>query len=69
MQAAALNAAMAVQQDGTARWHCEMVLKFLLIAAATANPVPYKDPSQPVDARTADLLARMTLAEKVAQLT
>jgi hypothetical protein len=29
----------------------------------------YKDPSQPVDVRTADLLSRMTLDEKVAQLT
>ncbi len=29
---------------------------------------PYKDPARPVDARVADLLARMTLDEKVAQL-
>ena len=29
----------------------------------------YKDSSQPVDVRTQDLLARMTLDEKVAQLT
>lgn len=30
---------------------------------------PYRDPTRPVDARVDDLLARMTLAEKVAQLT
>src|SRR5215510_13997473 len=29
----------------------------------------YKNPSLPVDRRVADLLSRMTLAEKVAQLT
>ncbi len=30
--------------------------------------LPYKDPSQPIEARVADLLARMTLDEKLAQL-
>eukprot|EP01044_Picomonas_judraskeda_P022791 COSAG03_NODE_5790_length_1173_cov_5.262570_1_plen_143_part_00 len=39
-----------------------------LSAAPVATPV-YRDSSQPVDARTADLLARMTLDEKIAQLT
>ena len=29
---------------------------------------PYKDPAQPVEVRVADLLARMTRAEKLAQL-
>ena len=29
----------------------------------------YKDPSQPIPARVADLLSRMTLAEKTAQLS
>src|SRR5688500_6774094 len=29
---------------------------------------PYRDPSQPTAARVEDLLARMTLAEKLAQL-
>jgi len=33
----------------------------------TETPL-YKDPNQPVDARIEDLLARMTLEEKVAQL-
>lgn len=28
----------------------------------------YKDPSQPIEKRVADLLARMTLAEKFAQM-
>ena len=38
-------------------------------ASATAPQRPlYKDPSQPVDRRVEDLLARMTLDEKVAQM-
>jgi beta-glucosidase len=54
------------------------VLTLLVVAVLGSSPAPpreslllpsYKDPSQPVDARTADLLARMTLDEKVAQLT
>jgi beta-glucosidase len=36
-------------------------------AAQTAGPA-YKDPKQPVEARVEDLLARMTLEEKVAQM-
>src|SRR5262245_56226495 len=36
-------------------------------AASSARP-PYRDPAQPLDRRVADLLGRMTLAEKVAQL-
>jgi beta-glucosidase len=35
---------------------------------ATGNVLVYKDPSAPVDSRVNDLLARMTLEEKVAQL-
>src|SRR5579863_6305206 len=36
-------------------------------AAAAATPV-YKDPGAPVEARVEDLLARMTLDEKIAQM-
>jgi beta-glucosidase len=38
-------------------------------AAPGADVLPYKDPTQPVSARVADLLSRMTLAEKVGQMT
>ncbi|WP_216661972.1 glycoside hydrolase family 3 protein [Niveibacterium sp. COAC-50] len=42
-------------------------------SAPTPAPVPknarYKDASQPVEARVEDLLARMTLAEKIGQMT
>jgi beta-glucosidase len=40
-------------------------------AAPTVTPVPrsYLDPALPVDARVADLLARMTLDEKIGQMT
>jgi len=31
-------------------------------------PVPYLDPSQPIDARVSDLISRMTLAEKAQEL-
>lgn len=36
--------------------------------SALAGEPPYKDPTLPVDQRVADLLGRMTLEEKVAQL-
>jgi beta-glucosidase len=32
------------------------------------NSLPYRDPKLPVDQRVADLLSRMTLEEKIAQL-
>ena len=58
----------------TARWRLAAAT-ILAIAAATIasaqTPTPrplYKDPRQPVDRRVDDLLARMTLDEKVAQL-
>lgn len=37
-------------------------------AAATETPL-YLDPQQPIEARVTDLLARMTLAEKIGQMT
>ena len=54
--------------------------RFLLITAAAlatlalAGPAaaadyPYQDPSLPVPQRVADLLGRMTLAEKIGQMT
>ena len=46
---------------------CLLVGALVAVSAAQVPP-PYKDSSQPVDARVADLLGRMTLEEKVAQL-
>jgi beta-glucosidase len=40
----------------------------VLAEKAPVTPPPYRDPKLPVEARVADLLARMTPAEKVAQL-
>jgi beta-glucosidase len=41
---------------------------FLSSAAMAQNTLPYRDPKLPVEQRVADLLSRMTLEEKVAQL-
>src|SRR4051794_29353142 len=38
-------------------------------SAAAAKPLPYEDPSLPVSQRVDDLLSRMTLEEKVGQMT
>jgi beta-glucosidase len=53
------------------RFPCSGFLCLLLAAALGAQTPPappYRDPAQPVDARVKDLLARMSLEEKVAQL-
>lgn len=46
----------------------------LLLSAASASSgsaeyMQYKDPRQPVDVRIKDLMQRMTLAEKIGQMT
>ena len=43
----------------------------IIVMAATLAfaQEPYKDPSQPVETRVADLLSRMTLKEKIGQMT
>lgn len=38
-------------------------------AASAAEPPPYQDPSRPVSVRVADLVGRMTLDEKIGQMT
>src|SRR5262245_41922663 len=43
-----------------------------ILAAGTvgsSGPLPYRDASRPVEERVADLLGRMTLEEKVGQMT
>lgn len=54
---------------GTGRW-----LGFLLILALSASfaeskYLKYKDSKQPLGARIKDLMKRMTLAEKIGQMT
>ncbi|MCI0515427.1 glycoside hydrolase family 3 C-terminal domain-containing protein [candidate division KSB1 bacterium] len=44
-------------------------LGLLLVTSLFAQSPKYKNPNLPIDQRVADLLSRMTLAEKVAQLT
>jgi len=41
---------------------------FLCIPAQTQEQLPYRNPALPIEQRVADLLARMTLEEKIAQL-
>jgi len=45
------------------------LLMLAIPGATAADPAPYKDASLPVEQRVDDLLARMTLAEKIAQIT
>lgn len=44
-------------------------LVFPYPAMATEHDALYKDPSQPVEARVADLLKRMSLDDKLGQMT
>src|SRR4030043_259325 len=47
-----------------------LLLVVLLVSCALkSRSAPYKDPSQPVDVRVEDLLSRMTLEEKIGQMT
>ena len=48
--------------------YAALMLPVLLLAADAADRPLYKDPSQPVEQRVADLLGRMTLEEKLAQM-
>ncbi|KAF7074688.1 hypothetical protein CFC21_079521 [Triticum aestivum] len=45
------------------------LLLFCAVLGAGADHALYKDATQPVEARVADLLGRMTLAEKIGQMT
>ncbi|MGN5374169.1 glycoside hydrolase family 3 N-terminal domain-containing protein [Sphingomonas hankookensis] len=50
------------------RWGASASILAFLPVAARAAPAVYRDPRAPVDLRVRDLLGRMTLEEKVAQL-
>ncbi len=47
---------------------CLILFLSAAVAAFAQNPLPYRDPKLPVEQRVADLLSRMTLEEKVAQM-
>jgi len=47
---------------------CSFAIFSLLSAAATAQTPPYRDSKLPIEQRVADLISRMTLEEKVAQM-
>jgi beta-glucosidase len=55
-------AGAAALAAGLAAWWCAPT-------PAAAQTPPYKDPSQPVATRVADLMSRMTLDEKLGQMT
>lgn len=45
-----------------------LAVRALAVVAGANNDAPYKDPSLPVEARVEDLLSRMTIEDKTAQL-
>ncbi|HEX7452427.1 MAG TPA: glycoside hydrolase family 3 N-terminal domain-containing protein, partial [Polyangiaceae bacterium] len=55
--------------DGTHRANAGKLAFFRYLAPVSMSPPPpYRDPNEPLEQRVEDLLARMTLAEKVGQL-
>jgi hypothetical protein len=54
---------------GSLRKTTVVLLMFCLAVLGSADYLKYKDPKQPVGVRIKDLLARMTLAEKIGQMT
>ncbi|KAL6637857.1 hypothetical protein ACP70R_025429 [Stipagrostis hirtigluma subsp. patula] len=48
---------------------CLAAFAFLLSSAAASEYVKYKDPKQPINERVDDLLGRMTLEEKIGQMS
>ncbi|MDQ0765458.1 glycoside hydrolase family 3 N-terminal domain-containing protein [Streptomyces canus] len=65
-----------MQLPRVAQWRGRLVAASLLLlipvltnGPAAAAALPYKDPSQPVSVRVEDLLSRMSLDEKIGQMT
>ncbi|KAI4984879.1 hypothetical protein ZWY2020_017509 [Hordeum vulgare] len=54
---------------GSSRKITSLLLMFCLVVLARAEYPKYKDPNQPLAVRIKDLLGRMTLAEKIGQMT
>lgn len=48
-------------------WACLLLLCFA--SMGNAEYMKYKDPKQPINTRIKDLISRMTLAEKIGQMT
>lgn len=54
---------------GSSRKITSLLLMFCLVVLVRAEYAKYKDPNQPLSVRIKDLLGRMTLAEKIGQMT